>query len=121
MWFYKRNRASLHVETRYDNETSEYVAVIARPDGRELTQRFHTRDGVSRGAHGIGATAPARAVDTGRPAACPTRWLAAQTAANVRSLGGLPKAPTEVATDLAIFGLFRMASTRFELHVDGSA
>jgi len=44
VWFYKRDRASLCVETRYDNETSEYVAVVIRPDGGELIQRFLTRE-----------------------------------------------------------------------------
>jgi len=44
VWFYKRDRASLSLETRYDNETSEYVAVVVRPDGREQTQRFLTRE-----------------------------------------------------------------------------
>ena len=34
VWFYKRGRVSLSVETRYDNETGEYVAVVVRPDDR---------------------------------------------------------------------------------------
>jgi len=28
------------VETRYDNETNEYVAVVVRPEGRQQTERF---------------------------------------------------------------------------------
>ncbi len=44
VWFYKRASASLSVETRYDNETSEYVAVVVHPDGRQQTERFLTRE-----------------------------------------------------------------------------
>ena len=44
IWFYKRDRVSLSLETRYDNETSEYVAIVVHPDGRRETERFVTRD-----------------------------------------------------------------------------
>ena len=44
VWFYKRDRASLSLETRYDNETFEYVAVVCHPDGRRDTERFDRRD-----------------------------------------------------------------------------
>ena len=44
VWFYKRDRASLSVETRYNNETAEYVAIVTRPDGRQETERFRTRE-----------------------------------------------------------------------------
>jgi hypothetical protein len=44
VWFYKRDRVSLSLETRYDNETSEYVAVVSHPDGRRETQRFDRRE-----------------------------------------------------------------------------
>ena len=44
VWFYKRDRSSLSVETRYDNETAEYVAVVVHPDGRQQTERFLTRE-----------------------------------------------------------------------------
>ena len=47
VWFYKRDRASLSVGTRYDNETAEYVAVVVRPDGRRQTDRFLNTRGVS--------------------------------------------------------------------------
>ena len=45
IWFYKRDRVSLSLETRYDNETNEYVAIVVHPDGRRETERFATRDG----------------------------------------------------------------------------
>jgi hypothetical protein len=44
VWFYKRDRASLSIETRYDNETAEYVTVVVRPDGRRQTERFLKRE-----------------------------------------------------------------------------
>jgi len=37
VWFYKRDRASLSLETRYDNDTLEYVAIVFHPDGRRDT------------------------------------------------------------------------------------
>jgi hypothetical protein len=43
VWFYKRDRVSLSLETIYDNETLEYVAVVVHPDGRRETERFHER------------------------------------------------------------------------------
>ena len=49
VWFYTRDRASLSVETCYDNETAEYVAVVVRPDGRQQTERFLTREAFREG------------------------------------------------------------------------
>jgi hypothetical protein len=44
VWFYKRDRALLSLETRYDNKTAEYVAVVVYPDGRQQTKRFFTQE-----------------------------------------------------------------------------
>jgi hypothetical protein len=44
VWFYKRDRASLSLETRYDNDTFEYVAIVFHPDGRRDTERFARRE-----------------------------------------------------------------------------
>lgn len=44
VWFYRRDRVSLSLETRYDNETSEYVAVVVHPDGRREIERFDWRE-----------------------------------------------------------------------------
>ena len=44
VFFYKRDCVSLKVETRYDNETAEYVAVVIEPDGRRLTVRFDRQE-----------------------------------------------------------------------------
>jgi hypothetical protein len=42
LWFYTRDRQSLALETRYDNETLEYLSVLTHPDGRKETKRFST-------------------------------------------------------------------------------
>jgi len=42
LWFYTRDRESLSLETRYDNETLEYVGILTHPDGRQETNRFST-------------------------------------------------------------------------------
>ena len=35
LWFFERNHEIAQLETRFDNETAEYVAVIRWPDGHE--------------------------------------------------------------------------------------
>jgi hypothetical protein len=44
LWFFERDRESLKLETRYDNDTSEYLAIVRYPDGREVTERFSDSD-----------------------------------------------------------------------------
>ena len=43
LWFFERDDESLRLETRYDNDTSEFVAIVHYPDGQQRTERF--RDG----------------------------------------------------------------------------
>jgi hypothetical protein len=40
----KRQRVSLSLETRYDNDTLKYVAIVVHPDGRRETERFDRRE-----------------------------------------------------------------------------
>ena len=40
VWFYTRGRESLQLETRYDNDTLEYIGIVTHPDGRRQTSRF---------------------------------------------------------------------------------
>jgi hypothetical protein len=40
IWFWSRERQRMRLETRYDNDTSEFVMVIEHPDGRRETERF---------------------------------------------------------------------------------
>jgi hypothetical protein len=40
IWFFDRDRDLLRLETRYDNTTLEFVAVVHYSDGRTLERRF---------------------------------------------------------------------------------
>lgn len=40
VWFYTRDRQSLTLETRYDNTTNEFVAVLTGLAGSPITKRF---------------------------------------------------------------------------------
>jgi hypothetical protein len=42
LWFYTRDQESLTVETRFDNDTQEYVATITDHGGQGQTKRFAT-------------------------------------------------------------------------------
>jgi hypothetical protein len=44
VWFYRRDHVSLSLETRYDNETAEYVVIVSHPDGHQQTERFDRRE-----------------------------------------------------------------------------
>ena len=44
LWFYARNGDSMQLETRYDNDTLEYVGILTHPDGHQEVQRFATGD-----------------------------------------------------------------------------
>lgn len=44
LWWFGRNEESLRLETRYDNETAEFVAIVRHPDGREQVERFTEAD-----------------------------------------------------------------------------
>lgn len=40
LWFFTRRNQELQIETRYDNDTTEYVGIIRHPGGREEVRRF---------------------------------------------------------------------------------
>ena len=40
IWLYERGGDALRVETRFDNDTAEYVAVVAWADGKSEMERF---------------------------------------------------------------------------------
>jgi hypothetical protein len=44
LWFFSRDNDSLRLETRYDNDTLEYVGLLTHPDGRHESKRFTTVD-----------------------------------------------------------------------------
>ena len=44
IWFFEREDESLRIETRYDNQTLEFVAIVHYPDGQRMTKRFIAPD-----------------------------------------------------------------------------
>jgi len=42
LWFFDRGDECLRVETRHDNDTSEFVATVDYPDGSQRVERFGT-------------------------------------------------------------------------------
>ena len=40
IWFYERNKESIRIETRFDNDRHEYVIVVHEADGERRTERF---------------------------------------------------------------------------------
>ena len=40
IWFWSRDSQKLQVETRYDNDATEFVLVIHHPDGHDESERF---------------------------------------------------------------------------------
>jgi hypothetical protein len=41
LWFFTRRNQALQIETRYDNNTAEYVGIIRHPGGQEEVRRFN--------------------------------------------------------------------------------
>jgi hypothetical protein len=44
LWFFDRDDEFLTLETRYDNDTSEFVVVVHYPDGHDHCERFNDGD-----------------------------------------------------------------------------
>lgn len=44
LWLFERDEESLNLETRYNNDTSEYVVIVRYPDGRDHSERFTDSD-----------------------------------------------------------------------------
>jgi hypothetical protein len=44
LWFFERDQHAVRLETRYDNDTAEYVAIVTYPDNRQETERFSDAD-----------------------------------------------------------------------------
>ena len=43
IWIFERGNESLRLETRYENDTAEYVLIVHHPDGSHQTERFNDR------------------------------------------------------------------------------
>ena len=44
LWFFDRDDEALRLETRYDNESAEFVAIVNYPDGQIHEKRFGNID-----------------------------------------------------------------------------
>lgn len=44
LWIYQRGSEMLRVETRFDNDTEEYVLIVYREDGTQQAARFKDGD-----------------------------------------------------------------------------
>ena len=44
LWFFERDDETLRLETRYDNDMSEFVVIVRYPDGHQRTERFSDLD-----------------------------------------------------------------------------
>ena len=40
LWFFQNGDGKLRLETRFDNSTGQYVAIVQWPDGREQVEKF---------------------------------------------------------------------------------
>ena len=40
VWFFERGSRTISLETRYDNDSGEYLAIIIDGEGRETIERF---------------------------------------------------------------------------------
>jgi hypothetical protein len=40
VWFFERGDESFRLETRYDNDTTEFLLVLHRPNGTQQSERF---------------------------------------------------------------------------------
>ena len=67
LWFLERDDESLKLETRYDNDTSEFVVIVRHLDGRERTEQF--TDGATSMVHGSRRSSATSNISTGLGAA----------------------------------------------------
>ena len=75
IWFYERDKVALRLETRYDNKTAEYVAVLHHPDGRQDLQRFSKLETFRQWLMGLEQTLAAdRWTQKGSPDILPDGW-----------------------------------------------
>ena len=40
VWFFERGSRTISLETRYDNDSGEYLAIVINGEGRETIERF---------------------------------------------------------------------------------
>jgi hypothetical protein len=44
LWFFERSNQHVEIETRFENDTREFVVIVRWPDRREDRERFDTPD-----------------------------------------------------------------------------
>jgi hypothetical protein len=75
IWFFERPPQTICLETRYDNDTNEYVAIVTDPDGRDTTERFADAESFRNWLTAWEATMEAeRWRGTGTPVVVPDGW-----------------------------------------------
>ncbi len=80
LWFFDRDNEKVEVETRFDNNTLDYVLVIRWPDGRQEIERFANTESFS--ARVIGLSEELKSMNwrnTGSPIVLPEGWLDKRT------------------------------------------
>ena len=80
LWFFDRDDEQVEVETRFDNNTLDYVLIIRWPDSREETERY--ADSESFSARVIALSEELKSMNwrnTGSPIVLPEGWLDKRT------------------------------------------
>jgi hypothetical protein len=81
LWLFERDDDSVQLETRYDNETSEYIAEVTYPDGRREIERFSDRERFRQWLEGWETALEAEHwTRRGAPIILPTGWPARRPA-----------------------------------------
>jgi hypothetical protein len=75
LWLYHRESETLRLRTAFDNETQEFLATIAAPDGREQELRFVTVEAFRDWLQAFEARLDReRWIAAGAPVLLPTGW-----------------------------------------------
>ena len=75
LWFFTRDRDSIQLETRYDNDALEYVGTVTYPDGHQDSRRFATAEAFTQWLTTLeGRLAADRWTPDGAPLILPDGW-----------------------------------------------
>ena len=80
LWFFDRDDEKVEVETRFDNNTLDYVLTIRWPDGREETERCADSESFSARVNALAEQLKSMNWrNTGSPIVLPEGWLDKRT------------------------------------------
>lgn len=80
LWFFTRDRERLQAETRFDNETREFVLTLEWPDGRREIERFGDTAAFQRRLDALKAQLAAEQwTQEGPPVLLPEGWPLGET------------------------------------------